>query len=75
MNVNLFSTVTANKLNELHCHVLARKTPAGRDAIVGPADTAMGFATTFRFGNPFSWHPGIDELAKRPPTERQLPRS
>jgi hypothetical protein len=27
-----------------------------------PADTAMGFATTFRFGHPFFLNPDIDEL-------------
>src|SRR5262249_22024951 len=30
-----------------------------------PADTAMGFTTTFRFGQPFFLEPGIDEVFKR----------
>src|SRR5205085_8075364 len=30
-----------------------------------PADTAMGFATTFRFGNPFFLQPTVDELLWR----------
>src|SRR4029077_6365327 len=30
-----------------------------------PADTAMGFATTFRFGNPFFMAPNVDEAVKR----------
>src|SRR5262249_14854181 len=30
-----------------------------------PADTAMGFATTFRFGAPFFLEPKIDEVFKR----------
>jgi len=42
MNVNLFSTVTANKLNELHFTYSREDRPRGRDAIVGPCGYRHG---------------------------------
>src|SRR5437867_5326674 len=53
INVNLLSTLSANMLNEAHFSYTRELRP--RNAIPSnvPADTAMGFATTFRFGNPF----------------------
>src|SRR5262249_56122348 len=65
MNVNLFTTVTANKLNEFHFTYSREERPRSAIASSVPADTAMGFATTFRFGNPFFLSPTIDELVKR----------
>ena len=65
LNANLFTTVRANRLNELHVGYSREDRPrAAIDSSV-PADTAMGFATTFRFGNPFFIAPDIDETVKR----------
>ena len=65
LNVNLFSTVTANKLNELHFTYSREDRPRSAQPSSVPADTAMGFATTFRFGHPFFLSPNIDELVER----------
>ena len=65
LNVNLFSTVTANKLNEFHITYSRENRPRSATPSSIPADTAMGFATTFRFGNPFFLAPNVDELVKR----------
>jgi hypothetical protein len=64
-NVNLFSTFTANKLNELHVTYSRENRPRSATASNIPADTAIGFTTTFRFGNPFFLAPTVDELVKR----------
>src|SRR3984893_9586725 len=65
INVNLFSTVSPTKLNEAHFSYT--REPRPRSAITSnvPADTAVGFATTFRFGHPFFLGPTIDELLWR----------
>src|SRR5215468_1926946 len=65
LNFNLFSTVSATKLNEAHFTYSRETRP--REAVTSnvPADTAMGFATTFRFGNPFFLGPTVDELIWR----------
>jgi len=65
VNVNLFSTVTSNKLNELHATYSRENRPRSATPSNVPADTAMGFSPTFRFGNPFFLAPNIDELVKR----------
>src|SRR6266446_6315964 len=65
MNVNLFSTVRANKLNEFHVTYSREDRPRSATPSTVPADTAIGFATTFRFGNPFFLAPTVDELVKR----------
>jgi hypothetical protein len=60
-NFNLFSTISPKRFNEAHFSYTREDRPrAAVDSNV-PADTAMGFATTFRFGNPFFLQPGIDE--------------
>ncbi|HKN58853.1 MAG TPA: carboxypeptidase regulatory-like domain-containing protein, partial [Gemmatimonadaceae bacterium] len=64
-NVNLFSTLTATRLNELHLTYSRESRPRSAVPSSVPADTAMGFATTFRFGNPFFLAPNVDELVKR----------
>src|SRR5262245_51846970 len=64
-NVNLFSTLSATKLNELHLTYSREDRPRSAIPSNVPADTAMGFATTFRFGNPFFLSPNIDELITR----------
>jgi hypothetical protein len=60
-NVNLFSTVSSNKVNEFHFTYGREERP--RSAVTSniPADTAMGFGTTFRFGHPFFLGPNVDE--------------
>src|ERR1700730_17316679 len=64
-NVNLFTTVTPTKLNEANFSYTRELRPRAAVASNVPADTAMGFATTFRFGNPFFLGPTIDELLWR----------
>src|SRR5258706_1753582 len=70
LNVNLFSTVSATKLNEAHFSYTRELRP--RSAIPSniPADTGAGggFNTSelsFRFGNPFFLEPNVDELIWR----------
>jgi hypothetical protein len=65
VNVNLFSTLRANKLNELHLTFSREDRPRSAIPSSIPPDTGMGFATTFRFGNPFFLAPNVDELVKR----------
>ncbi len=64
-NANLFSTVSSNRLNEFHLTYSQENRPRAAVTSNIPADTAMGFATTFRFGNPFFLGPTVDELVKR----------
>ncbi len=62
-NSNLYTTFSPTKLNEFHFTYSREERP--RIAITPtniPPDTAMGFGTTFRFGNPFFLHPNVDEL-------------
>ncbi len=65
LNANFFSTVSATKLNEFHFTYSREARPRSAVDSNVPADTAMGFATTFRFGNPFFLQPKIDELIWR----------
>jgi hypothetical protein len=65
VNVNLFSTVSPTKLNEAHFSYSRELRPRGAISSNVPADTAMGFATTFRFGAPFFLQPTVDELLWR----------
>src|SRR5215510_11537032 len=53
LNINLFTTLTANRLNELHVTYSRENRPRNATTSSVPADTAMGFGTTFRFGHPF----------------------
>ena len=64
-NVNLFSSLTSNRVNEAHFSYTRELRPRNAIPSSVPADTAMGFATTFRFGNPFFLNPTIDELLWR----------
>jgi len=61
-NLNLFSTIGSNKVNEAHFSYTREDRPRAAVTSNVPADTAMGFATTFRFGHPFFLNPDIDEL-------------
>src|SRR5437660_1137458 len=65
LNVNLFSTLSPTMLNEAHFSYTRELRPRAAVTSNVPADTAMGFATTFRFGNPFFLEPTIDELIWR----------
>jgi len=65
LRANLFTTISPTKLNEAHFSYSRELRPrAAVDSNV-PADTAMGFATTFRFGFPFFLEPNVDELLWR----------
>ena len=65
VNANFFTTLAANKLNELH-FTYGRESRPRRAVESGLlADTGMGFSPTFRFGNPFFLQPGVDELLWR----------
>jgi hypothetical protein len=64
-NLNLFSTVSPTKLNEFHITYSREDRPRAAISSNVPPDTAMGFGTTFRFGNPFFLAPTVDELIKR----------
>ncbi len=64
-NLNMFSTLTANKLNEFHFTYSREDRPRSATESSVPADTGMGFGPSFRFGNPFFLAPKVDELVKR----------
>ncbi|MBV8858988.1 MAG: TonB-dependent receptor [Acidobacteria bacterium] len=61
LNVNLLSTLSPTKVNEFHFTYGREVRPRAATPSNVPADTAMGFATTFRFGNPFFLAPNVDE--------------
>jgi hypothetical protein len=65
LNLNLFTTLTANRLNEFHFTYSRENRPRSANESNVPADTAMGFGPTFRFGNPFFLGPNVDELMQR----------
>jgi hypothetical protein len=60
-NLNLYSSLTPTILNEAHFSYTREERPRSAVDSNVPADTAMGFATTFRFGHPFFLSPNIDE--------------
>jgi hypothetical protein len=65
IRMNLFTTVSPTKVNEAHFSYGRELRPRSAIDSNVPADTAMGFATTFRFGFPFFLEPGVDELLWR----------
>ncbi len=65
VNVNHYTTLSSNKLNEAHFSYQRELRPRSATPSKIPADTAMGFATTFRIGNPFFLEPNIDETIWR----------
>lgn len=65
LNFNLFSTVSATKLNEAHFSYSRELRPRGAITSNVPADTGVGFGPSFRFGNPFFMQPNVDELLWR----------
>jgi outer membrane receptor for ferrienterochelin and colicin len=64
-NLNLFSSLSSTKLNEAHFSYSRESRPRSATKSNIPADTAMGFATSFRFGSPFFLEPNVDELIWR----------
>jgi hypothetical protein len=64
-NLNWFTTLSTRLLNEAHFTYSRETRP--RTAVESPiaADTGIGFAPSFRFGNPFFLQPGVDELIWR----------
>ncbi len=65
INANLFTTLSSNKLNELHITYARESRPRRTVESALQADTGMGFGPSFRFGNPFFLQPGVDELLWR----------
>jgi carboxypeptidase family protein/TonB-dependent receptor-like protein len=65
IRANLFSTITPTKVNEAHFSYSRELRPRFAVDSNVPADTAMGFVTTFRFGFPFFLEPNVDELLWR----------
>ena len=62
VNANVYTTFSPTVLNDFHFTFSHEDRPrAAVDSNI-PADTAMGFGTTFRFGNPFFLGPDIDEV-------------
>jgi Carboxypeptidase regulatory-like domain/TonB dependent receptor len=62
LNFNLFTTVSDHKLNEAHFTYARENRPRSAVDSNVPADTAMGFGPTFRFGAPFFLQPNVDEV-------------
>ena len=65
LNVNLFSTLSPTVVNEAHFTYSRELRPRAATTSNVPADTAMGFGTTFRFGHPFFLNPTVDETLWR----------
>jgi len=65
INFNLFSTVSPTMLNEAHFSYSRELRPRNTIPSNVPADTGVGFAPSFRFGNPFFLQPAVDELLWR----------
>ena len=65
LNANFFTTLTATRLNEFHVTVSREGRPRSATPSAIPADTGIGFAPSFRFGNPFFMAPNVDETMKR----------
>jgi hypothetical protein len=64
-NVNFFTTFSASMLNEFHATYLREDRPRAATKSNVPADTAIGFVPSFRFGAPFFLGPNVDELFQR----------
>ncbi len=65
INGNFYTTVSSNKLNELHVTYSRETRPRTAAESNLHADTGVGFGPSFRFGNPFFLQPGVDELLWR----------
>src|SRR5712672_1771852 len=62
VSTNWFSTLSNNMLNEAHFTYAREARPRLAINPSSVPDTAMGFATNFRFGQPFFLEPAVDEL-------------
>jgi hypothetical protein len=62
VNTNWFSTLSNELLNEAHFTYARENRPRNTINPASIPDTAMGFATTFRFGQPFFLEPNVDEI-------------
>ena len=65
LNINLFTTVTAARLNELHVTISRESRPRSSTPSSVPADTGIGFEPSFRFGSPYFLATGVDEFVRR----------
>jgi hypothetical protein len=65
LNANLFTSVSPTRLNEFHVTLSRESRPRLATSSNIPADTGIGFAPSFRFGNPFFVAPNVDEFVKR----------
>ena len=65
LNGNVFTTLANNMLNEAHATYSRESRPRTANPSALLADTGIGFAPSFRFGNPFFLQPNIDELIWR----------
>jgi hypothetical protein len=64
-NVNWFATLSSRTLNEAHMTYSRETRPRTAVSSNLAADTGMGFAPSFRFGNPYFLQPAVDELIWR----------
>jgi len=64
-NVNWFTTLSSTRLNEAHMTYSRETRPRTAAPSNLAADTGVGFAPSFRFGNPFFLQPNVDELIWR----------
>lgn len=60
-NGNWYSTISPTKLNEAHFTFSRELRPRNAVDKNSVPDTAIGFATNFRFGQPFFLEPAVDE--------------
>jgi Carboxypeptidase regulatory-like domain/TonB-dependent Receptor Plug Domain len=65
ISTNWFSTLSNSMLNEAHFTYARETRPRSAINVSSVPDTAMGFATNFRFGQPFFLEPTVDELFYR----------
>jgi hypothetical protein len=65
MNVNWFTTLSTRMVNEAHFTYSRESRPRTAAGSGLAADTGMGFAPSFRFGDPFFLQPNVDELIWR----------
>lgn len=62
VNTNWFTTLSSTMLNEAHFTYARENRPRNTINPTSVPDTAMGFGTTFRFGQPFFLEPNVDEV-------------
>jgi hypothetical protein len=62
INANWFTTVSPTKLNEAHFTYSRENRPRLATNPSSVPDTGIGFAPSFRFGQPFFLEPGVDEV-------------